>query len=118
MKKIIALFVLISSVSAFASNEATENFPSDPTPPRPVILFTNCSWSAAQGTCDVQNTEWEDVECNLQIQARTAQGHTLAHNYYRALYRGMSTRFSIAAKDASADPIVAVRGFANCRTLP
>lgn len=97
MKSLITLIMLLSSTYSFAFQ-----------------MGAQCHFSPAYGECQVVNNTNRPIACHLNIFGQTAMGYTFSGFENAFLYPGQYAYAYVYANNPSFDPLVIVRGNANC----
>jgi hypothetical protein len=101
MKKILLGIFLTASLNAVAA---------------PVYLYPSCSYTATSAQCTLMNTSGKDINCNIQVTARTQKFRMINGYTTKFMYSGMMEWVNIYNYDYN-DPITNVQGSANCSTM-
>ena len=78
-------------------------------------LGAECNFSPAYGECRVTNNTNRPISCRLNIFGQTSMGYTFSGSENAFLYPGQYAYAYVYANNPNINPLVIVRGNADCR---
>lgn len=79
--------------------------------------IANCHFNSNNGECSVVNETPNTINCHLNIYGRTRMGYTYSGFEQVVLYPGQEAWAYVYAKNPAVDPLVEVKGSANCNAF-